>query len=86
MLLISKQNIQTIQPVFQMPCTDFWSIRTDNCEMEIAYPLKEDNPGLDVATCGVANTSFYSVVTRFSRLVANLALKIGDFLLCENVH
>ena len=54
--------------------------------MEIAYPLKEDNPGLDVATCGVANTSFYSVVTRFSRLVANLALKIGDFLLCENVH
>ena len=36
--------------------------------------------GLDVATCGVANaTSFYSVATTFSRLVANLAPKIGDF-------
>ena len=43
--------------------------------------------GLDVATCGVANaTSFYSVATKFSRLVANLAPKIGDFLLWENVH
>ena len=32
------------------------------------------NPGLDVATCGVANaTSFYSVTTKFSHLVANLA-------------
>ena len=30
--------------------------------------------GLDVATCGVANvTSFYSVATKFSHLVANLA-------------
>ena len=43
--------------------------------------------GLDDATCGVANaTSFYSVATKFSRLVANLAPKIGDFLLWENVH
>jgi len=44
-------------------------------------------PGLNVATCGVVNaTSFYSVATKFSRLVANLATKIGDFLLWENVH
>ena len=28
----------------------------------------------------------YSVATKFSCLVANLAPKIGDFLLCENVH
>ena len=43
--------------------------------------------GLYVATCGVANaTSFYSVAFKFSRLVANLATKIGDFLLWENVH
>ena len=43
--------------------------------------------GLDVAPCGVANaTSFYSMATKFSRLVTNLAPKIGDFLLCENVH
>ena len=43
--------------------------------------------GLDVATCGVTNaTSFYSVATKFSCLVANLAPKIGDFLLWENVH
>ena len=43
--------------------------------------------GLDVATCGVANaTSFYSVAIKFPRLVANLATKIGDFLLLENVH
>ena len=36
----------------------------------------------DVATCGVANTtSFYSVATKFSRLVTNLAPKIGDFIL-----
>ena len=43
--------------------------------------------GLDVATRGVANaTSFYSVATKFSRLVANLAPKIGDFLLWVNVH
>ena len=42
---------------------------------------------LDVATCGVANvTSFYSVATTFSSLVANLAPKICDFLLWENVH
>ena len=43
--------------------------------------------GLDVATCGVTIvTSFYSVATKLSRLVANLAPKIGDFLLWENVH
>ena len=42
---------------------------------------------LDVATCGVANaTSFYTVATKFSRLVAYLAPKIGDSLLWENVH
>ena len=29
---------------------------------------------------------FYSVATKFSRLVANLAPKIGDFLLWEKVH
>ena len=35
--------------------------------------------GLDVATCGVANvTRFYSVATKFSSLVANLAPKICD--------
>ena len=46
-----------------------------------------DVTGLDVATCGVANaTSFHSVATKFSHLVANLAPKIGDFLLWENVH
>ena len=44
-------------------------------------------PGLDVVTCGVTNaTSFYAVATKFSRLVANLAPKIGDFLLWENIH
>ena len=38
--------------------------------------------GLDVATHGVANaTSVYSVATKFSRLLANLAPKVGDFLL-----
>ena len=43
--------------------------------------------GLDVVTCGVANaTSFYTVVTKFSHLVAYLAPKIGDYLLWENVH
>ena len=43
-------------------------------------------PGLDVVTCGVANaTSFYAVATKFSRLVTNLAPKIGDFL-WENIH
>ena len=46
-----------------------------------------EKTGLDVATCGVANaTSFYSMATKFSRLVASLASKIGDFLLWENVH
>ena len=55
------------------------------------YKLLKSNlkgfAGLDVVTRGVANaTSFYSVVTKFSHLVANLALKIGDFLLLENVH
>ena len=44
-------------------------------------------PGLDVAIRGVAKaTRFYSVATKFSRLVANLAPKIDDFLLWENVH
>ena len=51
---------------------------------------REISPGLtalDVATCGVAiATSFYSVATKLSVLVANLAPKIGDFLLWENVH
>ena len=43
--------------------------------------------GLDFATRGVTNaTSFYSVATKFSCLVANLAPKMGDFLLWENVH
>ena len=43
--------------------------------------------GLDVATIWVANaTRFYSVATKFSRLAANLAPKIGDFLLREKVH
>ena len=37
---------------------------------------------LDVATCGVANvTSFYTVGTKFSYLVTNLASKIGHFLI-----
>ena len=50
-------------------------------------PLYALVTGLDVATRGVANaTSFYSVATKFSRLVANLAPKIGDFLLWVNVH
>ena len=40
----------------------------------------DESSGLDVATCGVANA------TKFSRLVANLAPKIGDFLLWENLH
>ena len=36
--------------------------------------------GLDVATCEVANaTSFYSVATKFSRLVANLASWVTFF-------
>ena len=36
--------------------------------------------GLDVETFGVANvTSFYSVASKFSCLVANLAPKIGAF-------
>ena len=43
--------------------------------------------GLDVATCGIANaTSFYSVATKFSHLDANLAPKIGDFLLWGNLQ
>ena len=47
------------------------------CQLNV-YP--EAISGLDIATCGVANvTSFYSVATKFSRLVANLAPKIGDF-------
>ena len=44
---------------------------------------------LDVATCGVTNaTSFYALAPKykFSHLVANLAPKIGDFLLWENIH
>ena len=42
--------------------------------------------GLEVVASRVANvTSFYSVATKFSRLVANLAPKIGDFLHWENV-
>ena len=40
----------------------------------------DESSGLDVATCGVPNA------TKFSRLVANLAPKIGDFLLWENLH
>ena len=49
--------------------------------------VKMIRAGLDVATCGVANaTSFYSVATKFSRLVANLAPKIGHFRLWKNVH
>ena len=62
----------------------------------IHCPLEKDPPlcvsffhftGLDVTTCWVANaTRFYSVATKFSRLVANLAPKIGDFLLGEKVH
>ena len=40
----------------------------------------DESSGLDVATCGVPNA------TKFSRLVANLAPKIGDFLLWENVQ
>ena len=48
------------------------------------YPI---TAGLDVVTCGVANAiSFYSVATKFSRLVTNLSPKIGDFLLWENVQ
>ena len=36
--------------------------------------------GLDVATCEVANaTSVYSVATKFSHLVANLAPKVTSF-------
>ena len=54
------------------------------CQLTV-YP--EVISGLDIVTCGVANaTSFYSVVTKFSRLVANLAPKIGDFLLWENLQ
>ena len=54
------------------------------CQLNV-YP--EAISGLDIATCGVANaTSFYSVATKFSRLVANLAPKIGDFLLWENLQ
>ena len=45
------------------------------------YPETPIPTGLDVATCGVANaTSFCSVATKFSRLVAYLAPKIGDSL------
>ena len=45
---------------------------------------KSFDTGLDIATCGVATaTTFYSVATKFPRLVANLAPKIGDFLLWE---
>ena len=56
--------------------------RTDHGKLYL-----NSSSGLDVATCGVANaTSFYSVATKFSRLVANLAPKIGDSLLWENVH
>ena len=44
-------------------------------------------PGLAIATCGFANaTSFYSVATQFSHLVANQASKMGNFLHRENVH
>ena len=44
-------------------------------------------PGIDMATCGFASaTSFYSVATKFSHLVANLASKMGNFLHRENVH
>ena len=43
--------------------------------------------GFDIPTCGFANaTSFYSVATKFSHLVANLASKMGNFLHRENVH
>ena len=44
--------------------------------------------GLDVATCGVASlTSFYTVATKLIFTHgANLAPKIADFLLWENVH
>ena len=46
-----------------------------------------NHAGLDIATCGVANAiSFYSVATRFSSLVTNLAPKISDFLFWENEH
>jgi len=51
------------------------------------YYIPKLYAGLDVATCGVANaTSFYPVATKFSRQVANLDPKIGDFLLWGNVH
>ena len=54
------------------------------CQLNV-YP--EAISGLDLGTSGVTNaTSFYSVATKFSRLVANLAPKIGDFLLWENLQ
>ena len=58
-------------------------VHSINCIVHLTLYIS----GLDVATCGVANaTSFYLVATKFSRLVASLAPKIGDFLLWENVH
>ena len=41
-----------------------------------------EKAGLNFETCGVVNaTSIYSVAAKFSRLVADLAPKIGDFFL-----
>ena len=54
------------------------------CQLNV-YP--EAISGLEITTCGIANaTSFYSMATKFSRLVANLAPQIGDFLLWENLQ
>ena len=58
-----------------------WKILWSDHSNETSSATGLPNAGLDVATCGVANaTSFCSVATKFSRLVAYLAPKIGDSL------
>ena len=72
-----------------MPCTgEVVSLSSPKLETVCTFLeciiAKSFDTELDIATCGVANvTTFYSVATKFPRLVANLAPKIGDFLLWE---
>ena len=68
----SKTEFLIIGSSQQLSKVTMASIKVGDCDI----------PGLDVATCGVANaTRFYSLATNFSRLVARLAPRFFDLVL-----
>ena len=50
------------------------------CSLQSVFYTDRFIPGLDVATCGVANaTGFGPLATNFSRVVASLATAISSY-------